>query len=458
MMPKSNKTLITRSFAALLILCMLAVSIATTSVIGVQLVRTKAAMTNELLSALQRSFTGNKVDWAYWKDTAPINVRNTYARIQVHKQSGKTENFYLRRSKQFLAHHWRSWSLLPHIQYLKGQGIFYHVVKHVRYTDATTARFEVWLSCANILYMFRLVALIMLVATVCTLAIGLWVTSLLARRINEPLRQLTASSMAIASADTDYRDKLPLATNSLEVRDLSLAFNALLEKLNDQIRRDHEFVSDAAHELRTPLAAARGHAELIRRHGERHPEILPKSLDMIARETLKMQHLVESLLVLSRMDHAQLVFHPFDLTALGRQITATLQAQLPQDITFTAETQVLAYANAERIEQIVVALLENASKYAVATSTIRVSVTCRDGQAQIAVADHGVGVKDADKARIFNRFYRVDEARVQNVAGSGLGLSIAARMAALNNATITVTDNTPCGSIFTVTMPLAKQA
>lgn len=449
---KSNTQLITRAYATLLVILMLVIGLATISVVGIHLVRSKQATAKQLISTLESSFSDYKPDWDYWRDTAPVNVHNTFVRVKVVHADKPNRRYYLRGTADFLADEWESWPLLHHIQYRPDQGVFYHEVKRERYNKKTWVTYEVWLSLNNIMELFKLILVIIASTTLLGYVVGIWLISLLAKRINKPLEELTADSTRIAD-DTGYHQALPVFNSSREVHELSLAFNHLLRSLNERIRRDHQFVSDASHELRTPLAAIRGHSELLRRHATQHPEIIPDSVAMISSETLKMQHLIESLLQLSRMDHMAIKLATFDLTALVAQVTATFQEQMPQELLNQTPAKVHVYANAERVEQILVALLENASKYSPQNSAITVKITTTTDWVKLSVCDQGRGVPDADKEKIFDRFYRVDSSRSQKIAGSGLGLAIAQQLAALNHARLVVTDNVPQGSCFTLVLP-----
>lgn len=450
---QSNTRLITRAYATLLVTLMIVISFATISVVGIHLVRSKQATADQLISTLENSFSDYKPDWDYWRDTAPVNVHNTFVRVKVVHDDKPNRRYYLRGTADFLADQWESWPLLHNIQYRPDQGLFYHESVRERYNQKTWVTYEVWLSLNNIIELFKLILVIVISTTLLGFVVGIWLISLLAKRINKPLEELTADSQQIATSDTDYHQELPVFNSSREVHDLSLAFNHLLRSLNDRIRRDHQFVSDASHELRTPLAAIRGHSELLRRHAKQHPEIIPDSVAMISNETLKMQHLIESLLQLSRMDHTTFKLADFDLTDMVHQVTATFQEQMPQELLTQGPAQVTAYANNERVEQILVALLENASKYSPENSTITVKIRTTTDWVDLSVCDQGRGVSDDDKEKIFDRFYRVDSSRSQKIAGSGLGLAIAHQLATLNHARLVVTDNLPQGSCFTLVLP-----
>ncbi|WP_125571492.1 sensor histidine kinase [Lacticaseibacillus songhuajiangensis] len=446
--PRSSASRMARTYIGILVPLMLIVSMATVSVVGYHLERNKREDATQLLGVLQKSFSDYKPDWDYWRDTASINTHNTFVRVVV-RSKGKTRYYYSHRTKRFLNDQLSTWSLMRNIQYQPDQGIYYHATKSEVYEKNTHVRYEVWLSLNNMVELFKLILEVIVSISLLGILIGIWLITILARRLNQPLVDLTVASHRIAQKDSDtVRQALPVPTEPLEVHDLTIEFNRLLDSLNSQLTREHQFVSDASHELRTPLAAIRGHIELIQRHSEQHPEIVPQSLATISEESLKMQHLIESLLQLSRMDHAKLEAAPFDVSALCHAVAARYQEQLPQELLLIGVTNVWALGNEESVEQILIALLNNASKYSPADSTITVNVQTEGDKVFMTVSDEGMGISDVDKAKIFNRFYRVDSSRSKKIAGTGLGLAIVARLAALNDAEITVSDNHPRGSRF----------
>ena len=450
---------ITRAYVTLLTIIMIVMALATMTTVGVHLVHNKREDAAQMMTVLKKSFSNYKPDWDYWRDTAPINVHNTFVRVSVTNTKGKTHYFYSHKAKSFLHNNWNQWPILENIQYQPDRGLYYHVSDTTNYRGPLAVRYEVWLSLNNVIQLFKIIMSVIITVTIAGLFIGSWLIGLVAKRLNIPLVNLTESSKQITRRNhAPYTDNLPVPAAPLEVHDLAVEFNKLLSSLNRQLERDHQFVSDASHELRTPLAAIRGHIELLQRHSQDHPEIVPTSLATISDESRKMQQLIESLLQLSRMDQAELELTPFNLTELAATVAQRYQEQLQQNLVMTGgDSPVMAVGNADSVEQILLALLANAGKYSPIGSTITVDVRTTAGHAELAVRDQGTGISDADKEKIFARFYRVDESRSKKIPGTGLGLAIVTRLAGLNNGTVTVRDNRPRGSIFTLNLALDHQ-
>lgn len=442
----------TRAYALLLIGIMVVISLAILVVVGSSLISNKRDQARELISTVQSDFHGGAPNWRTIMHDAPINPRTSYVRVIVRPNDAGPKVYDSKGTERFLTRSLRTRPLLKHVQYQEAQGVYYHTTKTAQRGNATVT-YAVWLSLNNMINLFKTLLTVITCLTLIGLFIGVWLISWLARRLNRPLVQLTDAAENIADAETiTYHETLPEAGGPREVQALSVAFNRLLKSLNEQVIRDHEFVSNASHELRTPISAVRGHVALIRRHGDEHPEIIPTSLATIDEESQKMQRLIESLLRLSRMDHLQLDKDWFDLSVLVEHVAAKQQDVSRHQLMVNVAPHVIVYANSDSIEQILVSLLSNASKYSPVAEPIEVTVQQQGGHAYLTVADLGTGVADSDKEKIFDRFYRADSARSAGVAGTGLGLAIAARLATLNNAKIAVSDNVPHGARFTLTL------
>lgn len=454
-MPKkveSSAARISRAYAWLLSGLMIAIGLSTISVIGAHLIHNKRDDAAQLMATLQQSFADKKPDWDYWRDTANVNMHTSFVRVIVRPHQKQTRYYYTKRTQAFLKNNWDTWALWSHIQYQQDRGIYYHLARTKHY-GKTRVTYELWLSLNNVIELFKLTLLVIVVMSIIGLLLGIWLIHILAKRLNQPLVDLTvAAETIVESKDATYRETLPVPAGPAEVKALGIEFNRLLTSLNQQVIRDHQFVSDASHELRTPLAAIRGHVGLIRRHAQTHPQIVPESLATIEASSIAMQELIERLLALSRMDHAHLVGDWFDLTKVAQEVANSYPIGQKKPLNVVTPGVVLAYAHRESIEQVLVALINNAEKYG-NDSQITLEVSRCDKAAQIAVTDFGPGVADADKAKVFDRFYRVDASREKQIGGTGLGLAIAKRLVVLNHGELEVIDNHPTGAKFVVSLP-----
>ena len=241
----------------------------------------------------------------------------------------------------------------------------------------------------------------------------------------------------------------------LEVTDLAKDFNDLLKQLHDRQEQQKLFIMNAAHELRTPIATIRSHAQLIERHGRAHPEIVLKSVNYITEESRQMQQLIEELLQLSRADRLTLDTHLLNLSETVQHLAEKLASAFSQTIEVHVTPNMSVESNESAIEQILDNFVTNAAKYSPADTIIAVNLTRDDdGNAVLAVLDQGAGISAEDKSHVFERFYRSANVR-GTVPGTGLGLAIANQLATINNGRIKLQDNQPYGTIAELILPLA---
>jgi len=298
---------------------------------------------------------------------------------------------------------------------------------------------------------------VLLIVIGLSLLIGLFFVRRLANRISQPTIALAEAAQRAAATPTVTQPTLPEPTEPVEIHQLASDFNQLLAAQNNRLQRERQFISDASHELRTPIATIRGNLKLIERRGDQHPEVIPESLGFIDQESLRMQHLIENLLHLSRADRAAVDLQPLDVAKLARGVVAHYQPLVTQPLSLNApDAPVMALGDTDMLHQVLTALLDNAHKYSPADQPITVTVAAPTAQTvTLSVADQGQGIPAADRTHIFERFYRVDASRSNKIEGSGLGLAIVSQLVKLNRGQIAVNDNAPHGTIFTMTLTAA---
>ena len=224
----------------------------------------------------------------------------------------------------------------------------------------------------------------------------------------------------------------------------------------EQMRR--RFVSDASHELKTPLASIRLLSDSILQNEGIDRETTVEFVGDIGACAERLQHMTEKLLDLSRMDGGAepnlAVVDLAELTARAIPMLEPLAKHRSVTLRFGAECGAPVVADGDDLYQIVFNLVENAIKYNVPQGSVDVTVLRQGDKAVLRVADTGIGIPDADVPNIFSRFYRVDKARSREAGGSGLGLSIVKDAVILHGGEILVTSNEPQGTVFTVTFPI----
>ena len=270
------------------------------------------------------------------------------------------------------------------------------------------------------------------------------------RRLND----LTQSMGIVAGGNYSYRHTV---TGSDEISELGREFNALTEKLETNEAQRRRFVSDASHELKTPLASIRLLSDSILQTENMDPNTVREFVSDIRTESDRLQRTTEKLLVLSRMDDdIKVVPEPVDLKQVTLDTLSAL-APLARDRRVSLGSQLddgcVVMASQEDMERIIFNLAENAIKYNVPNGSVTVRLSQDDNSVHLSVEDTGIGIPEEDRLNIFTRFYRVDKARSRQSGGSGLGLSIVHDAVTAHGGSIRVGNNRPQGSVFIVSFP-----
>ncbi len=273
------------------------------------------------------------------------------------------------------------------------------------------------------------------------------------------LENLTGELEKIDAKHLDSRIDLP-ATQK-ELRSLAQAINGMMDRVNQAYGAQMRFVSDASHELRTPIAVIQGYAALLDRWGKEDPEALQESIDAIRGEAASMERLVEQLLFLARGDNdSQPVKRErVDLTALAGEVLREEEMIHPQRVFLPRweEEPVAVYADPGLVKQVLRILMDNALKYSPPEGKIYLRVTQSPGYARLTVQDEGMGIPPQDIPHIFERFYRTDRSRDRKTGGTGLGLAIARWIVERHGGWFEVVSRVDVGTRLTAVLPLMEE-
>ncbi len=234
---------------------------------------------------------------------------------------------------------------------------------------------------------------------------------------------------AISSIDANKLDSIIAIDSSQdELKDLASAINSMLDRINTSYQSQVRFVSDASHELRTPISVIQGYANLLDRWGKKDEKALQESIDAIKSETNNMKDLVEQLLFLARGDNETMQLHrePFDsCEVLDEIIRETQIINSNHSFEVNLERPLVINADRQLLKQAIRILVDNSIKYTPDGDKVILKALRKDNEVHITVQDNGIGIETKDLPHIFDRFYRSDESRARKTGGSGLGLSIA---------------------------------
>lgn len=294
------------------------------------------------------------------------------------------------------------------------------------------------------------------------------------RRTLKPLDEIISVALQLGSRNTEFDEEkflrleaaideisptaenASLKTGDQQLAGLELAVNNLIERMRDSYRTQTRFVSDASHELRTPIAVIKGYADMLDRWGKTDEKVLTESIEAIKTESEHMNYLVEQLLFLARGDNGKtkMSFADFDLGQMIREVYDEYVMIDSQHVyRCNAEGNIPAYGDISMLKQTARILLDNAKKYTPEGGEIRLSAGIQNGIPWFTVQDTGIGIADKDLPYIFDRFYRADSSRTRGTGGTGLGLAIARWIIGKHGGRFDVLTRENLGTKITVFLP-----
>ena len=246
-------------------------------------------------------------------------------------------------------------------------------------------------------------------------------------------------------------DRLETADIRTELVEVVHSYNGMLDKIEDAYERQKQFVSDASHELRTPLAVIHGYADILSRWGGEDPAVRQEAIDAILSQSANMEILLERLLYIARSESGKLrpKVETVDLAPLCNELLQEFRLLHP-DRSYKLEGNATAECDPAMMRQLLVILLDNASKFTADGGHITIALQQAEGKTILQVRDNGIGMSKEIAERVFERFYKGDSSH--NQKGYGLGLSIAKILAESQGGAIAVESKEGEGSVFAITI------
>ncbi len=276
-----------------------------------------------------------------------------------------------------------------------------------------------------------------------------------------PVEQLRRGAEEITGSGPAAASRLPVPGGNDEIHRLAVTLNGMLDRLEAGRARQREFVADAAHELRSPLTNIRTQLEVARRLGPTAD--WPAVGDDVLIDTTRLASLVDDLLLLARVDAAPLPsrVEPVDLHALAGEVVARPRESdedSPTEVRVVSDAPLWTVGDPDELRRVVANLVDNAVRHA--RTGVEVAATREGDRALLTVTDDGPGIPPADRARVFERFTRLDDSRALDTGGAGLGLAIVREVVRRHRGTVTLTDADPSaqdapGLRVEVRLPLA---
>ncbi|WP_291574363.1 sensor histidine kinase [Clostridium sp. UBA4548] len=270
------------------------------------------------------------------------------------------------------------------------------------------------------------------------------------KKMNETIENISAQ---------DLNTRLNVSGSKDELKDLAKTFNDMLDRLQRTYEAQNQFVSDASHELRTPIAVIQGYANLLDRWGKEDKEVLDEAIGAIKSEAEAMKTLVEQLLFLARSDkHTQKVeMVDFKVNELiGEVIKETKLIAPNHEILNMHNEEISINGDRSLLKEALRVFIDNSIKYTEEQGTIKINSYVKEKKLVLEVEDTGAGISKEDLPFIFDRFYRADKSRTKESGGTGLGLSIAKWIIIKHKGKIEVQSKLGHGTKITILLPLKE--
>ncbi len=280
---------------------------------------------------------------------------------------------------------------------------------------------------------------------------------LLSRALMSPLEGFIKVAREISKGN--FSERMDVKGEG-EVAQLSEAMNYMCAELEHLDERRRKFVSDASHELKTPMATIKLLCDSIVSTENPDMDMVKEFLNDLSDEIDRLTRLIESLLTLTKLDSSETVLKPVlvDFGVLLKKAEKSLLTMATKK-SITLHTEILTddmhpiMVDYDKIWEAVYNIIDNAIKYSKPESTVKISASATKDVLTVEISDNGDGIPDEYKERIFERFYRLDDSRARETGGTGLGLSIAKETVEMHNGSIKVLDNEAGGSTFVISLP-----
>ena len=298
------------------------------------------------------------------------------------------------------------------------------------------------------------VARTFLVAGTVTLALALMLGYLVAARTARPLQRMARVAARVDAGDLSPRMPTGAAGRSDEIGQLAESFDTMLERLEDAFARQRAFASDASHELRTPLTVIRGQLEVLSRMPDPSPADVRHAERLVRTEILRMERLVQDLLVLARADEAEFLrCRSIDLEPFARDLLDASRTTADRRFEFGGVPAGRLEADPDRLAQALRNLLRNAVEQTSSGGLVRLTGSAAGDWVTLAVEDDGPGIPPAQRERVFDRFHRTDSARNRERGGVGLGLAIGRAIAEAHGGRVAARQSPEGGARVEISLP-----
>jgi signal transduction histidine kinase len=294
----------------------------------------------------------------------------------------------------------------------------------------------------------------------CLMALGGVSIYFLSRKMLKPVDRV--SSLAARISSTNLKERINYAGPDDEIKRLADTFDGMLGRLENSFESQKQFIQDASHELRTPIAIAQTNIEVLEMDDKVTVKDYERLMNILKMNLERMSTLSEKLLLLSESEQGKANWSTVELAPLLTELATEFKTKAGESginlELAPIEQSIPVFGDAFRLKQALVNLVDNAIKYNRPGGEVRIYARAEDAQVVVEIKDNGIGISQSDQQRIFERFYRVDKSRSRAQGGSGLGLAIVKKIAEEHGGTVSVESTSGVGSTFRITLPRRKIA
>ncbi|MBH5317450.1 histidine kinase [Paenibacillus sp. GSMTC-2017] len=302
---------------------------------------------------------------------------------------------------------------------------------------------------------------IMVISSIVVIIISGLGGRLLARGLMKPLQSMNETIRKVKQNGLKERMSPGLAND--DISSLKIMFNEMMDQVERSFHQQKQFVEDASHELRTPIAIIEGHLALLRRWGKNDPKVLEESLQISMTELVRLKKLVEDLLTLSRAEKLNSVrveeycSDPMEVISEAVKKRAVVHPDFHFKLELEYFQLITLRISDMQLEQIIQILLDNAIKYSGNSKNIVILTSRSNGDAILTIKDYGIGISEQDLPFVWDRFYRADKSRNGSSEGYGLGLSIAKQLAVSLQGDVRLMNNPEGGTSALLVLPIYEE-
>ncbi len=295
--------------------------------------------------------------------------------------------------------------------------------------------------------MFILIACTILGALI-SLSAGKWLANIIMR----PVSNMIDTMEEIEQSGITKRMEVENQPKD-ELQKMAVTFNRMMDRLDHNLDKQQQFISDASHELKTPLTVIKSYADFLRRRGIQNKEVASDAVEVIYSEATRIQQMTEKFLDLANAETENVLDKKsLNIISLSQNIVNQLHKTYKREIDLVFnESPITIVADELKMKQVIIILLDNAIKYS--QDQVEMFIENRENETIIRVKDHGIGIPEHEINNIFERFYRVDKARSRETGGTGLGLSIAKSIIKQHNGEIKVNSKEGVGTEVELYLP-----